>query len=426
MQPLPNIDELLTGLLDGNLSEGELRQVEAAMAADSTLEKQLETLRKMRSDLLIHRPKGRLGADFAKRVTAMAEERARTKAPHSVPIGAPIGAPKLRLAPWIYSGAASAAVIACIMLAMPSDSKVQPLIAKTNVPAETQSATPGEIPAAGPLESQLKVSEPLVADGTVRKPNSPVVIKELEQTNSLAGVLPQSKNDETRKDEAQKKDTGSGPASTENPDTPNVASNSKDNPYNEKSLKNAKAKLAPNLTTKNMLTLVVDVSLTKGAIENGVLESILSRHDIAMTEQQILTAEEISNLEKTSLAGKPVDDGSGEIGIMFIRAPGTNVNQAIADILQEEKSFPQVGMDIQMDDALKAFVTELSAIRVIPERKGQARHLRTSKESLMPFAEGSKKLSPLKLKNEKSGLSAILKADTRAMSNALLIIRQAN
>ena len=46
MQPLPNIDELLTGLLDGNLTEGELRQVEAAMAADSTLEKQLETAKK--------------------------------------------------------------------------------------------------------------------------------------------------------------------------------------------------------------------------------------------------------------------------------------------------------------------------------------------------------------------------------------------
>ncbi len=417
MQPPPNIDELLTGLLDGNLSEGELRQLEAAMAADRTLEKQLETLRKMRSDLLIHRPKGRLGADFAKRVTAMAEERARANAPHS----APTVAPKLRLAPWVYSGVASAAVFAFIMLAMPSDSKDQTLMAKTTLPAEIQAATPGEIPSVGALESQLHVAESKVAEGTIRKPNSPAVVKELEQANSLAGVLPPSQNDE-----AQKKDLGSVPASTENPDTSNVASNSKDKLYNEKSLKNAKTKLGPNLLTKNMLTLVVDISLTKSAIDNEVLESILSRHDIAMTEQQILSVEELSNLEKTSLAGKPVDDGSGEIGIIFIRAPGTNVNQAIEDILKEEKSFPQVGMDIQMDDSLRAFVTELSAIRVIAERKGQARHLRsTPRESLMSFAEGSKKLPPLKRKTEKSGMSAILKADGRALSNALLIIRQA-
>ena len=422
MQPPPNIDELLTGLLDGNLSEGELRQLEAAMAADLTLEKQLETLRKMRSDLLIHRPKGRLGADFAKRVTAMAEERARANAPHS----APTVAPKLRLAPWVYSGVASTVVLAFIMLAMPSDSKDQTLMAKATLPAEIQAATPGEIPSVGALESQLNVTESnvaesKVAEGTVRKPNSPAVVRELEQANSLAGVLPPSQNDE-----AQKKDLGSAPASTENPDTTNVASNSKDNLYNEKSLKNAKTKLGPNLLTKNMLTLVVDISLTKSAIDNEVLESILSRHDIAMTEQQILSVEELSNLEKTSLAGKPVDDGSGEIGIIFIRAPGTNVNQAIEDILKEEKSFPQVGMDIQMDDSLRAFVTELSAIRVIAERKGQARHLRsTPRESLMSFAEGSKKLPPLKRKTEKSGMSAILKADGRALSNALLIIRQA-
>ncbi|MCY2982396.1 MAG: hypothetical protein NTY15_02030 [Planctomycetota bacterium] len=422
MQPPPHIDELLTGLLDGNLSEGELRHLEAAMAADCTLEKQLETLRKMRSNLLIHRPKGRLGADFAKRVTALAEERARADAAHL----APKAAPKLRLAPWIYTGVASAAVVACIIVAMPSDSNVQPLVAKTNLPVEIEAATPAEIPPVGTLESQLGIAESKVAEGTFRKPNSPVVIKELEQANSLAGVLPPSPDDKVQKDEAQKKEVGSVPAQLENLDASNVASNSKDNIYNEKSLKNAKTKLGPNQLTKNMLTLVVDISLTKSAIDNEVLESILSRHDIAMTEQQILTAEEITNLEKTSLASKPVDDGSGEIGIIFIRAPGTNVNKAIADILLEENSFPQVGMDIQMDNSLKAFVTELSAIRVLPERKGQARHLRsTSKESRMSFAEGSKKLSPLRLKTEKSGMSAILNADSRAMSNALLIIRQA-
>jgi hypothetical protein len=416
MQPLPNIDELLTGLLDGSLSEGELRQVEAAMAADRTLEMQLETLRKMRSDLLAHRPKGRLGADFAKRVIAMAEERARADAPHSPPVVVP----KLRLTPWIYSGFASAAVVACIMLAMPSNSTPNPLIATTNLPVDIQAASE-EISAIGNLESQLNVGESKIAHGAGRNPDSPVVIKELGQTNSLAGVLlPEEKG------EAPKKDLGSGQASSENAETPNVALNSKDNLYNEKSLKNAKSKLGPNLLTKNMLTLVVDVSLSKSALDNDVLESILARHDIAMTEQQILTADEISNLEKTSLAGKPVGDGSGEIGIIFIRAPGTNVNKAIEDILKEESSFPQVGMDIQMDDSLRAFVTELSAIRVIPERKGEARQLRSaSKESLMSFAEGSKKLPSLKRKTEKSGMSAILKADGRAMSNALLIIRQA-
>lgn len=419
MQSHPNIDELLTGLLDGNLSEGEVRQVEAAMAVDSTLEKQLETLKKMRSDLLIHRPRGRLGADFAKRITALVENR--SLADVALPTIPPLQTPKLRLAPWVYSGALSAAVIACILVMIPSDDKKRPLIANADVPTEIQKEMPGEIPDVGPLKSQLKVTEPLVAKGTTKEPKSPV-IKELKETKSLAVVLPTSQNDES-----QKKEFVVSPNSGANPDTPKVASGSNDKLSNEQIRNNAIAKLDANLLTKNFLTYVVDISLTKSAIENGTFESILSRHGIAMTEKQILTAEELSNLEKTSLASKKAVSGPGEIGLLFIRAPGTNLSQAITDISSDQESFPDFGMDMQMDDSLKLLVNELSSIRVVAESKGEARHLRiAANDSLMSFGAGSKKILPTKRKTTKTGMSAKLSAEGRAMSNALLIIRAAN
>lgn len=418
MQPLPNIDELLTGLLDGNLTEGELRQVEAAMAADSTLEMQLETLRKMRSDLLIHRPKGRLGADFAKRVTAMAEERARANSTNSVPVVAP----KLRLGPWIYAGVASAAVLACILFAMPSAPNTQPFIAKVNLPEDTKAAAPDEIPAVGPLESQLNVTGPLVAEA---KPNSPVRIKELEQTNATVGILPPSQNDDD-----QKKDAADSPKTASNTATPNVGTKSKLNLTDEQRNNEDLAKLNKSKLDENFYTLVVDVSLTKDAIENRVLQTILSRHDIASAEEQILSPEELSNLEKTGLAVRKSGESKGEVGLVFVRAPGTNLNRAIREVNVDQESFPEFRMGMQTDESLKSFVNELGKINVAAESKGQARHLRsTTTDPLMPYSEGSivvpSILPRAKPKPEGTGRATALKAESKAMSNAILIIRSA-
>jgi len=416
MQPQPNIDELLTGLLDGNLSEVEVRQVEAAMEADSTLKKRLETLRKMRTELLVHRPRGRLGANFAKRVIAMAEERARTD---SAPTTVAVQPSKLRLAPWIYSGALSAAVIACILVMMPSDEKKQPLIAVSDVPKIIQAETPSALPNVGPLETQLKVIEPLVAKGMVQEPNSAFKIKEFEQSNSLAGVLPPSQNDG-----AQKKDFVVSPNPGANPETPKVVSKAKVNRDNEQIKNEDRAKLDASILGENFYTMVIDVSLTKDAIDNRTLESILSRHNIASTEEEILTPEALSNLQKTGLAGKTVGDGMGEVGLVFIRAPATNIYKAVIEVNQDELSFPELRLGMQIDSSLKLLVKELSSIRVVAESSGEARNLRShATDSHMPFAAGSKKLPPMKRKAGNSGMSAVLKAESRAMSNALWIIR---
>lgn len=70
-----HIEELLSGFLDGELTAGELRELELAMSADVTLGLKLEQLRQLGSDLRSI-PKRKLGEDFANRVVAAARQQA--------------------------------------------------------------------------------------------------------------------------------------------------------------------------------------------------------------------------------------------------------------------------------------------------------------------------------------------------------------
>jgi negative regulator of sigma E activity len=67
-----HIEELLSGFLDGELSAGELRELELAMSAAPSLRVKLEQLRQLGDDLRSV-PKRKLGADFTERIVAAAQ-----------------------------------------------------------------------------------------------------------------------------------------------------------------------------------------------------------------------------------------------------------------------------------------------------------------------------------------------------------------
>lgn len=77
MPPDPQkIEEWLSGMLDGALSEQEQRQLEIAMQNDPSIAAQLVQMADLRRSLLRGRPVGRLGAEFSKRVVQAARQRA--------------------------------------------------------------------------------------------------------------------------------------------------------------------------------------------------------------------------------------------------------------------------------------------------------------------------------------------------------------
>jgi hypothetical protein len=77
MPPDPRqIEEWLSGMLDGVLSEEEQQQLDIAMQNDPSIAERLEELASLRRSLLRGRSVGRLGTAFPKRVVQAARERA--------------------------------------------------------------------------------------------------------------------------------------------------------------------------------------------------------------------------------------------------------------------------------------------------------------------------------------------------------------
>jgi hypothetical protein len=70
------IEEWLSGMLDGALTEQEQRQLDLAMQNDPSIAESLEQMAELRRSLLRGRSVGRLGPDFSKRVVQAAQRQA--------------------------------------------------------------------------------------------------------------------------------------------------------------------------------------------------------------------------------------------------------------------------------------------------------------------------------------------------------------
>jgi len=113
-----HIEELLSGFLDGELTEKELREFELAMSVDATLAMKLEQFRQLGNDLRSV-PKRTLGPDFADRVLAAA--RRESEASDSLVSQEARRAPKLvideRQGKWWQLVGVMAALAATLLLA---------------------------------------------------------------------------------------------------------------------------------------------------------------------------------------------------------------------------------------------------------------------------------------------------------------------
>ena len=74
--PIKNIDELLSGMLDGMLSEADLVDLKREMADDPSLKGRLDDLAVLRRSLFSSRSTSSLRPEFASSITLAAKRRA--------------------------------------------------------------------------------------------------------------------------------------------------------------------------------------------------------------------------------------------------------------------------------------------------------------------------------------------------------------
>jgi hypothetical protein len=425
--PPSTIDELLSGMLDGALSEGEARELTRAMIADPTLQNRLDELSHSRTALLKGRSRGRLGSGFSCKVTELARSRAkemgndapewlRSKPDEPVRssefapdvaratvaranvaranVARPNVARKLELRPWLYAGALTTAAIFVLVFA--SVPKTEP--------------------------DKLGVLEPY------RPEQDFIPWKEL-----LPDTTPPSLEKDNDKSFAQRdppKDS-----SPTNPTFPDGEFRADSNPDPKPPNLNPGQVDPSSPSKKFFFTMVLDITVDKVALENRALESIFEKYGIVCANDLVIDADQLKALEDSKLvdstngATSELDDStngvkSEKIGVMFLGATGEKLGLTITDIFDQDKDFPDFSLDMSFEKSAELLVKQLSGIKIDDEASGVVQQLLPpdSKDTARSFSTSPRKAGAKRL--VKLPLPSLL-SDSLEKSYLLLLIRSA-
>ena len=420
--PTTDITQLLSGMLDGVLSESEANVLLREMAKDPSLGMQLESLRVARQSLRIGRSSRLLRPDFAESVTFAAKKRA-TEMEENAPAWLVSSAPPITLAPgltnsapwrrWLFAGGLSLAATVLFLVSSFPKKERQGFVAipEVNVSEDERTALSG---------SEVEVEAPKLE---ILRPLETKPIELLAQSENQLKAQPS--------------------------DTPRIVSESvaASTPSNE-TIATPKPKRS---TTVPTFTMIVDFSIAPQALDAQVLEKILEKYSIVYTDELVLNDAQLKMLEESNFVGnientlkviEPLSIDASRIpkvavkqnaeekmGVLFLRSSAKNLGMAMTEIFQSVDQFPDCALEISTDNSAQQLVAQLSFIQVAETTAGVAKRLSfAGAQGSTPFASAEKRgkpMSPDKRAKFKAPNPSILTADQANMSNALFLLRPA-
>jgi negative regulator of sigma E activity len=402
-------EELLSGLIDGELSAAEREQLAGFMDSDPTLgalERQYRSLRSALESV----PKSQLPSSFAEKVLAGASQRAQQMGadapgwipmPHAEPaqsyerphqtVPARSRRPLVLAASALLVAAASWAIIAFVL--QPGSSQqglLDPSIAKTPIEAPDQNPTPGEellkdtVP--GDQESDEKGAIESIASNKI-----PEIKPEV--------AVPAPK--------AEPSPTTPGPSlvvADALPEVPNGIS-----PEQLQQLQAMEAQLRSGQGLSFML--VVDVTLSPSAWNENRLAEILERHQIPMDDGVQLDDAALQKLLATKMIGWSADNRTDarQVAVVFARSRAISLDRAIQDMYQRVEDFPSFALDMAMDPQVDQALKWLKSLKQFDDTSPVARAMVTSKpssgsRSLSPqFSVGTRAFKPVSIDRRRAG-----------------------
>ncbi len=418
--PPSTIDELLSGMLDGALSEVEARELARAMTADPTLQSRLDELSHSRNALLKGRSRGRLGSDFSSKVTELARSRAKAmggdapewlrskpngtvrelalKTPH---VARPDVARKVELRPWLYACAlATAALFVFVFASIPNTEPDGPLAVNPNGKLRFPDSDKPEqdfIPKANFLDSIL-LSDASDSDKSPSQRHAPKESAPPVESKSIAEHLAANS---TSLDGQVVVDLNEAPKPpTQNPGQVDLTT-------------------PPN---KLFFTMVLDITVDKVALENRALESIFEKYGIVYASDLIINADQLKALEDSKLVDSTNGASSEKIGVMFLGSTTEKIGRAVIDIIDQYKDFPEFSLSMSSDKSAGLLVQQLSGIKIDDEASGVFQRLLppNAKGSARSFSTSPRKVGMTRL--EKFPLSSV-SSELQKKSYLLLLIR---
>ncbi len=452
--PIKNIDELLSGMLDGMLTEAESFDLEREMEKNPSLRGHLDVLANLKRSLSSGRARVLLRPDFASLVTLTAQKRASEmgeKAPDWLASSRQfqeIQTPKSQIAfplrRWIYAGALSlAATLLIVFLSIPKSDR-QGIVDIPGIPGIPDIAsTQGTMAEASIVEPQLGAKELL--DGKAQSDllvasDDKVPVRENMPIESIVSIpLPEANAQVVKESFNQLVDADIKKEDT-TPVDPAV-----------------KPKAASPSKQKAFLLLVLDVSIDPQAVENRTLERILEKYNIVYTDDLVVNDEQLRLLEESQVVGnvenvkrlvensniresnirdaidiktaEKVADTEEKMGVMFLRSTAKKLDLAMRDIINQFEDFPEFTLNFAADDSAKMLVAQLSSIQVADGSSGFASRLslKSDRGNNSPFASAAKQGKPMsKVSREKykGGMNLAL-PEQDEMSYSLLLLRPA-
>ncbi len=415
--PIKNIDELLSGMLDGMLSEADLVELKREMADNPSLKGRLDDLAVLRRSLLSGRSTGTLRPNFASSITLSAKKRAAEMGleapawlatPDSlVPLQKSLAPRSVDSRPWrrwIFAGGLTLAATGLFVLIS------FPKVDRSGIVS---------IPAGG---------EKIAVVESADIPEAPDVPESSSEKTLLAGnseIILVAEADSTpiksKKDPvesvAQVETVVSNPPPLDLRPADAVVLNLKDK---------AKEKLKPKRIP--FYTVVMDVSIDPTAVENRTLERILEKYNIMFTDDFVMSDTQLKNLVDSNLLGN-VANSDEKMGVMFLRSTGRQLDLALQDIIGQFEDFPDFAMDLLTDKSAEVLVKQLSSIKVADGADGFAKRfsLVEAPGNRSPFAASVRRSPPMTSVNRKKMKNGMILGVDRGseMSNVLLLLRPA-
>ncbi len=354
------IDELLTGLIDGQLSTEERSLIESKLEGDAELRSQLQELKRIRDGLEsipnIKSP------DFSKSIVALAKERAADQRLKIDWIEKATLSTRPRKSMWERYGhvLTTAAILSFVLVG--GAIYYRSLI---NQPSSMQQ-----------IVAHVPQAEPSVKPNLDREPAVPENRVDSSAANSIADNAAPSRTIEQN----DAPNTNSSVELDEVPDLNStqgamLADATKQDGLLEMAVENSLANLSNAKEIEAALDgafegflVIVDVTVSKEVDSMEVLRDLMLRHDIAFGEDLNVNQKIVSSLEKSRLLDDVVSEQRKQqkvdnTAFVFVKGRAVRIDAAIEEIIRDVEAFPEFSFDIAVDAPGMELFDELRGVQ---------------------------------------------------------------
>lgn len=463
----PEINELISGLLDGYLSVEESKKLSEESSKNPQIERDTESLGALRSSLLRGRPTGKLGDHFAVRVMEAAKSRAAALGENApewietdnvIPKTVPFDPTELK-SRWVVPAVSVLATCVLAFLltkltlvynetlerqrqeevaAFNKKQLEQDLLAVFDNPSKNEQNSPDSGSSSSIVGNLLDESQKRTNPGDGERP-----LESNKDWSALAAGNLNGENIET-KTESRTQETSAANVLADNlaesgvksaddlRDSPKVAdsrppsksSDASDMTVAANSSKDSKP-INPLQRATGKMMAVYEVTVDTVAKDSDLINIYLQKHGLGSVQDLVLGEAEIASVLKSGIVGPA--DSQGDSQVLVLKGTASMLSDFYDDLLKSYEDFPGLRMNAVMDDSVGMIEQQMKTM-LVTDAKGAVGRLGSSGSSglVSTFSTGSSKFFDIPLEQRRLEKRREPGRDLNPISYVILIVRTAD